>query len=46
VRTSEDQLVAFCRYLASALVSAPGHPEHGPFYFIKGLLKVLNEYPW
>jgi len=28
------------------LIVLPGHPEHGPFYIVKGLLKVLNDYPF
>jgi len=46
IKTSEDSLVSFLHYFASLLVVIPGHPEYGPFYLIKGLLKVIQEYPW
>lgn len=35
-------LANFC----SLLILVPGHPEHGPFYLTKGLMKVVKEYPW
>jgi len=28
------------------LVVVPGHPEHGPFYIIQGLLNALPRYSW
>ena len=28
--------------LCSFLVVVPGHPEHGPFYLVTGLLNVLQ----
>jgi len=30
----------------SLMILVPGHPEQGPFYLIKGLLKIIAEYPW
>jgi len=27
-------------------VTVPGHPEHGPFYLVKGLLQVAVAHPW
>ena len=24
----------------------PGHPEHGPFYLVKGLLNAIERYEW
>ncbi len=30
----------------SSLVIMPGHPEHGPFYLIRGLLNVLAKFEW
>jgi hypothetical protein len=43
---SEEMLVNFILSFVSLLVVAPGHPEQGPFYLIKGLLQVVNIYPW
>lgn len=42
----ERQLVEQLEQLASLLVAAPGHPEEGPFYLVRGLLKVVIDYPW
>jgi len=28
------------------MVVVPGHPEHGPFYLVKGLLKASDKYMW
>ena len=30
----------------SSMVVVPGHPEHGPFYLVKGLLKASEKYSW
>jgi hypothetical protein len=46
VRSNEDWLLSYIAYFASVLVIAPGHPEQGPFYLVKGLLKVVQDYPW
>jgi hypothetical protein len=24
----------------------PGHPTHGPMYLAKGVINVLNKFPW
>eukprot|EP01087_Luapelamoeba_hula_P008608 TRINITY_DN2164_c0_g1_i2.p1 TRINITY_DN2164_c0_g1~~TRINITY_DN2164_c0_g1_i2.p1 ORF type:complete len:988 (-),score=189.50 TRINITY_DN2164_c0_g1_i2:79-3021(-) len=44
--STEDSVVSFVCYLASVLIPMPGHPEHGPFYLLKGLLQVVLNYPW
>lgn len=43
---TEADLVSFVRLLTSCLISVPGHPEHGAFYLIRGLLNAINSYPW
>lgn len=43
---SEDRLCSYMRSLLSMLVVAPGHPEHGPFYIVQGLLNALPKFPW
>ena len=37
---TEPMLVELFRSFASALIIVPGHPEHGPFYLAKALVKV------
>ncbi|CAM9667725.1 unnamed protein product, partial [Discosporangium mesarthrocarpum] len=32
--------------LIGQLVAAPGHPDLGPFYLLKGLLKGIQRLPW
>lgn len=44
--STEPQLVEFLKSFISALVVVPGHPEQGPFYLVKGLIKVIRDYPW
>ena len=34
--------MALLSNLCSFLVVVPGHPEHGPFYLVTGLLNVLQ----
>lgn len=46
VKSTEEQLVAFWYDFIAGLVHAPWHPEHGPFWLTKGLLKVVRDYPW
>ena len=41
---TEPRLVAFVTKLVGALVAVPGHPDHGPFYLVKGLLNALPKY--
>lgn len=44
---TEEELVGFLRNFASFLLLFPGHPEHGPFYLVKGLLNAVQGYePW
>jgi len=43
---TEERLSVFLRSLLSLLVVAPGHPEHGPFYIVQGLLNALPRYSW
>lgn len=43
---SDEKLSIFLRSLLSTLVIVPGHPEHGPFYLIHGLLNALQKYNW
>eukprot|EP00727_Mastigamoeba_balamuthi_P012901 m51a1_g8233 hypothetical protein (963) ;mRNA; r:65433-69134 len=45
-RATEDQLAGFVAAFCSALLAAPGHPDHGALYLLQGLLKVLKDYPW
>jgi len=44
--SSEPQLLAFLTTFAGALVCVPGHPEHGPFYLVHGLLTAVQRYNW
>lgn len=46
VKSTEEQLLSFLQSFVGLLVVLPGHPEHGPFYITKGLVKVLKEYTW
>ncbi|HEY9818572.1 MAG TPA: hypothetical protein V6D20_22600, partial [Candidatus Obscuribacterales bacterium] len=39
-------LASYLRSFCGLLIVMPGHPEHGPFYLTKGLIKVVKEYPW
>ena len=44
---TEEELVGFIRNFTSFLLLFPGHPEHGAFYLIKGLLNAVQTYePW
>jgi hypothetical protein len=43
---TEEKLVTTLQSMLSVLVVAPGHPEHGPFYIVQGLLTALPRYPW
>lgn len=44
--STEEKLASYIRTLLSTLVLTPGHPEHGPFYIIAGLLNALPKFPW
>ena len=45
---AEPELLGFVRSFCAFLVAMPGNPDpkKGPFYLIKGLLKVLDDFPW
>jgi uncharacterized membrane protein YgcG len=43
---NEEKLYLMIKSLLSTLVIAPGHPEHGPFYLIQGLLNALTRFSW
>lgn len=43
---TEEKLAELLRELLSTLVVAPGHPEHGPFYVVHGLLNAIPLYQW
>lgn len=44
---TEEELVSFLRNFTSFLLLFPGHPDHGPFYLVKGLLNAVQTYaPW
>eukprot|EP00601_Ochromonadales_sp_CCMP2298_P014801 CAMPEP_0173217416 /NCGR_PEP_ID=MMETSP1142-20121109/486_1 /TAXON_ID=483371 /ORGANISM="non described non described, Strain CCMP2298" /LENGTH=535 /DNA_ID=CAMNT_0014144999 /DNA_START=91 /DNA_END=1696 /DNA_ORIENTATION=- len=42
----EERLAPLLLNLLSTLVVAPGHPEHGPFYIVQGLLNAIPRFPW
>merc|ERR1711924_392967 len=44
--STETRLVSFLKCFCAALVVVPGHPEHGPFYLVRGLLNAVQRYPW
>lgn len=43
---TEEKLACFVKSLLSFMVVAPGHPDHGPFYIVQGLLNALPKYQW
>lgn len=43
---ADEAAVAFARQCASLLVVLPGHPEKGPLYIVRGLVKVMETFPW
>lgn len=43
---TDAALVSSIASLTSLLILVPGHPEHGPFYLVQGLLNAIKEYPW
>jgi len=46
-KSTEEDLVGYLRNFASFLLMFPGHPNHGPFYLIQGLLNAIQAYePW
>jgi len=42
---TENEMVGFILNFASSLLLFPGHPSNGPFYLVKGLMKVVDVYP-
>ena len=44
VVASEGRLSEFLKKFLSFLVVVPGHPSHGPFYLISGLLKSIQRF--
>ena len=46
-RSTDPAMQAYMLNLASFLLLCPGHPKHGPFYLVNGLLGVIQKYaPW
>jgi len=45
-KPNDDDVQSFILSLANTLIVAPGHPEYGPLYLVKGLINVSKEYPW
>lgn len=44
---TEEELVSYIRNFTAFLLLFPGHPEHGSFYLVKGLLNAVQTYdPW
>ena len=41
-----EELVSLICWISSCFVSVPGHPEQGPFYLMRGLLNLIQEYDW
>ena len=39
---SEEMLLSYVRSFTSFLLLFPGHPEHGPFHLVKGLLNAIQ----
>ena len=44
--STEPRLATFLRSFLAFLVIVPGHPSHGPFYLVQGLLNALPRYEW
>jgi hypothetical protein len=42
----EERLAGFLLSLLSTMVVTPGHPEHGPFYVVQGLLNAMPKFAW
>ncbi len=42
----EDRLATYLLALLATLVVTPGHPEHGPFYIVQGLINAVPKYQW
>eukprot|EP01094_Clydonella_sp_ATCC50884_P003835 TRINITY_DN1294_c0_g1_i1.p1 TRINITY_DN1294_c0_g1~~TRINITY_DN1294_c0_g1_i1.p1 ORF type:complete len:822 (+),score=193.91 TRINITY_DN1294_c0_g1_i1:196-2661(+) len=46
VQSTDSALLQYMSSLASQLVCLPGHPEHGAFYLINGLIQVVKKHQW
>jgi hypothetical protein len=47
MRSTEPMVASFVLNFTSFLLLFPGHPDHGPFYLIHGLLNAIQKYaPW
>lgn len=46
VQSTDHALQQYMSSLASQLVCLPGHPEHGAFYLIHGLVQVVKKHEW
>ena len=42
----EQRLFDLLRGFLAAIVTMPGHPEHGPFYLARGVLNAVQKFPW
>ena len=38
-------LISYITSLCSLLLIFPGHPKHGPFYLVQGLINAIQNYP-
>jgi hypothetical protein len=46
-QSTEAELEGFAMTLANVLLMLPGHPKHGPFYLVQGLINSVSQYqPW
>jgi hypothetical protein len=43
---TEVMMLSFIQAFCSSLVVMPGHPEHGAFYLVRGLMNVIAKYQW
>jgi VPS35 endosomal protein-sorting factor-like len=43
-RSTEHEMLEYVNNFASFLLLFPGHPQHGPFYLVKGLLNAVQQY--
>ena len=43
---TEEHLSSYLRSLLALLVLVPGHPDHGPFYIVQGLLNAIPKFAW
>ncbi|KAL9658300.1 hypothetical protein ABK040_015620 [Willaertia magna] len=41
-----EELISIINWIESCFISVPGHPEQGPFYLMRGLLNLIQEYDW